>query len=450
MKKRALSLLLALTMLCTSAVNVFAGNTRIEFDQKVYTVDNKKGETFEVSVLVSENQGFNTMQGFIKYDPEVIEAVEAVDKDDVITFNSGRLDKPFFATNVIDGQINMVPGSTNPEYEGKADNRKTAGEVGIIKVAAIVDAFDENLRLKVIEDTGSLFTIKFKVVGEGTSNIEFEDVSLSITGETVEGWTENVAPATVIVGGSSSNENTTAETTAATTEVTTKALNTGSNGGGNVGGVTTQTTTSETTEETTEATTEEATEVTTDEVVKFNDIQAYPWAEAYINDLASRKIINGYADGSFKPADNVKRADFIIMVINAIGADKGQEITENFDDVSEGAYYYRAVGIAKELGIANGNGDGTFAPTSYITRQDMMIIAKKSLEIVKGSEITGNVDVLDKFADKNEISAYAVESLAAMVENSVVNGTGNNIEPKSNTTRAQAAVIISKALAMLG
>lgn len=449
MKKKALSLLLALTMLCTSAVNVFAGNTKIEFDQKVYTVDDKKGETFEVSFLVSENQGFNTMQGFIKYDPEVIEAVEAVDKAEVISFDTGRFDKPFFAANVINGQINMVPGSTNAEYEGKADNRKTAGKIGIVKVAAIVDSFDENLNLKVIEDTGVLFTLKFKVVGEGVSAIEFDDVSMSITSETVEGWTEKVTPATVIVGDGGQSDAATTEATE-TTETTTKST-TGSNGGSGTGKVTTtEATTEEISEETTEVTTEEATEATTVQTVEFNDIDAYPWAVSYINDLASKKIINGYEDGSFKPADNVKRADFIIMVINAMGVDNGQEIDDNFDDVAENAYYYRAVGIAKQLGIANGNGDGTFAPTSYITRQDMMIIAKKALEIAKGSEITGDAAVLDKFADKNEISAYAVDSLAAMVENAVVNGTGNNIEPKSNTTRAQAAVIISKVLAMLG
>lgn len=447
MKKKALALLLALTMMVTATVNVFAGNTTIEFGQNVYNPQ-EVGETFDVDIMITENQGFNTMQFFIKYDPEVIQAVEAVDGD-YITFLNGRTPKYFLSPTVIDNQINLVPGSTNSEYEGKANNRDTAGEIGIIKLAALVDAFDENLTLKVIEDTGLLCTIRFKVVGKGVSNISIENSQLSITSETVDAWSENVADATVVVGDSKVDEETTT-TTEATTEATTKSSS-GSNGGSGGGNGSSNSDDDEETtavEETTEATTQEETEATTQEIVapEFNDIAAYPWAVDYINNLAAKGIVNGYADGSFKPADNVKRADFLIMIVNAIGADNGQEITENFDDVVENAYYYRAVGIAKELGIANGNGDGTFSPTSYITRQDMMIIAKKALEVAKDTTITGDVSVLDKFADKDSISAYAVESLAAMVEQTIVNGTGNNIEPKNNTTRAQAAVIISKIL----
>jgi hypothetical protein len=125
----------------------------------------------------------------------------------------------------------------------------------------------------------------------------------------------------------------------------------------------------------------------------------------------------------------------------------GEEIApreDGFTDVDPNAYYADAVNTAKMLGIASGNGDGTFSPTSEITRQDMMILAKKALEFVNGENISGDVSVLDKFADKDDISAYAEESLAAMVNAGYVNGTGDNIEPKANTTRAQAAVVMSK------
>ena len=96
------------------------------------------------------------------------------------------------------------------------------------------------------------------------------------------------------------------------------------------------------------------------------------------------------------------------------------------------------------MGIATGNPDGSFAPNSFITRQDMMILTKKALESKLDTTLVGNTSVLDQFSDKNDISPYAVESLAAMVENNIVNGMGKGIAPKSNTTRAQAATIISK------
>ena len=70
-----------------------------------------------------------------------------------------------------------------------------------------------------------------------------------------------------------------------------------------------------------------------------------------------------------------------------------------------------AVGLAKDLGIANGNGDGTFSPASNITRQDMMILAKKALVYKLGKDITvENTDNLKGFSDYEDISAYALRA----------------------------------------
>jgi hypothetical protein len=175
-------------------------------------------------------------------------------------------------------------------------------------------------------------------------------------------------------------------------------------------------------------------------------LSTHPWAIEYINNLAAKGIINGYNDNTFKPGNNVKRADFIIMLLKSMGVDTIQAPKTNFSDVRTDKYYYNAVGLAKELGIASGNNDGTFNPESNITRQDMMILAKKAIEKSTNKQLTGNTTVLDKFADKTTISPYATESLAAMVEAGIVSGTGNNIAPKNNTTRAESAVIISKIL----
>ena len=218
-----------------------------------------------------------------------------------------------------------------------------------------------------------------------------------------------------------------------------------------------ETTTETTTEAENESTTEEGaviggadgeTDIT---VVSFSDVEDNFWGRSYITELASKGVVNGYPDGTFRPNDNVKRADFLIMLLRGLGVDTSAAATgDNFTDVEAGAYYANACAIAKEMGIATGNPDGSFAPNSFITRQDMMILAKKALESELGSEITGDVSVLDQFNDKAEISAYAVDSLAAMVEQGIVSGMGDGIAPKDNTTRAQAAVIISKIMENIG
>jgi hypothetical protein len=51
---------------------------------------------------------------------------------------------------------------------------------------------------------------------------------------------------------------------------------------------------------------------------------------------------------------------------------------------------------------------------------------------------------LDKFSDKTDISGYAVDSIAGFVNAGLISGSDWKINPRQNTTRAEAAVIIYK------
>lgn len=252
-----------------------------------------------------------------------------------------------------------------------------------------------------------------------------------------------------------------------TTETTTSSGNIshgGGGGGGGGGAAKTTTTTVATTEATTEATTadvEDDTETTTkaavkvgtfttpsgiviapptgDKTVEFEDIAHRAWAVDTINKLAAAGVINGKSNTEFAPDEYCKRADFILTVVNALGLEADYE--ENFSDVADSKYYAQAVGVAKALGIATGYEDGTFKPEDTITRQDMMILVAKTIEIL-GEDLSDDTAVLDSFADADEISAYAAPYVAKLVNAGVAQGTDAGIEPKALITRAQMAVLV--------
>lgn len=46
---------------------------------------------------------------------------------------------------------------------------------------------------------------------------------------------------------------------------------------------------------------------------KFSDV-ADEWFATYVNQLANMNVVNGYEDGSFKPNNNVSRAEFTKMI----------------------------------------------------------------------------------------------------------------------------------------
>lgn len=448
MKKKILSLLLCLSMVVVPVLSYGADNT-VSTDCQLSAETISVGDTLFADYKVTDNpMGFNSLTGFVYFDPAVLEAVD-IDytemPSDIIEYNN----IPLFPSNVVSNRVDFVPKAQDYDYNGKADNKTNAGKLGILKFAGYnsssVDGFLQNYT-----STGTVIRIKFKAVGAGSTDISFDKFTgANLTRGTQTSLNIQSAHSTVLVNGGSTDNG---DESTTTTETTTVKANTSNGGGGGGGGSTSRVTTT-TTEVTTDATTETTTasvestsETTTVQAVTFSDVPADYWGAKYINELASNKVVNGYSDGTFLPNNEVKRADFIIMLLKGIGVDVTKAPQSNFSDVENGAYYYNAVGLAKDLGIANGNGDGTFSPASNITRQDMMILAKKALVYKLGKDITvENTDNLKGFSDYEDISAYALESLSAMVKDGYVNGMdGNKIAPKATTTRVQAATVIYK------
>ena len=177
-----------------------------------------------------------------------------------------------------------------------------------------------------------------------------------------------------------------------------------------------------------------------EEMVYFSDLESVPWAKEAIEALAAKGVVSGPGDGTFRPNNKVTRAEFLKMLMTAFSLiDKNAAST--FSDVKEGMWYYEAVATAEKLGIVKGKGDGSFGVNEQITRQDMAVMAYRISLILDMNLGTGSGDV--QFADKSDISAYALEAVAAMQEKGIINGIGDNrFAPKNNATRAEAAVII--------
>ncbi len=436
-----------------SAVSVYAGSTELKIVTPSGSV--QQGDTFEVEIDVVSNTGFTSFDGLVEYDPSIIRLVGAgTTADDTLYYGDEDDKQRFITAAFINSMVNQIPSEGDSFYDGRANSKDTEAAIGAVKLANYVSMPDSNNKLSQITGTGTLCTLKFEAVGSGTTPIEIKNTLFS-NPEPVDRWHSDAsASLTVSANGSSKSEATTEKATETTTSSSSKSSSGGSSGGGGGGSssrkvsTTTEATTESTTEtetkdgvvieETVEATSQEAPAV--NNTVKFNDLSSVSWAESYINDLASKGIVNGYNDGTFKPNAAVKRCDFVVMLAKALDLPAG---SDNFSDVSADAYYASAVSAAKAAKIVNGNTDGTFAPDSLITRQDMMVIAKGALEYA-GVELTFDESVLDSFTDNAQISGYARNSVAAMVSAGIVNGTGSNVEPKGNTTRAQSAVIISK------
>lgn len=173
----------------------------------------------------------------------------------------------------------------------------------------------------------------------------------------------------------------------------------------------------------------------------LEDIDGYAWAENQISAVIAKGIMRSLSGNKFSPGEEITRGDFVFGLVRTLGLSAG--IDENFDDVKKSDYYYNELGVARKLGIVNGTGSKKFNPDTAITRQDMMTIVSRALEVSGKSKAEKPAD-LNKFADQSSIAAYARQSVAKVVAEGIIKGDGKNLNPLYNVTRAEAAVIMHR------
>ncbi|AZN39071.1 S-layer homology domain-containing protein [Paenibacillus albus] len=172
----------------------------------------------------------------------------------------------------------------------------------------------------------------------------------------------------------------------------------------------------------------------------FNDVERYAWAKNAIETLASKGVIEGVSVNSFAPAANITRADFMLLLAKTLGL--SADVNGNFADVLQGSYYYEAVGIAKALGFASGDEHQLFHPQASITRQEMMTLTARALVKLGTLKAGGSTVSLERFSDRADLSAYAAASVSALLDAGLIQGSSGKLNPRANTTRAEAAVFL--------
>lgn len=173
-----------------------------------------------------------------------------------------------------------------------------------------------------------------------------------------------------------------------------------------------------------------------EETITFADTENH-WAKDEISRFVKTEIINGYPDGTFKPDNNITRAEFSVLIYKMLSLSPVFE--KQFGDVTENDWHYKYINAVVNAGIVKGY-DGIFAPDTPISRQDMAVMVYRMLGITDGAENDY------EFKDHNSISAYAEDAVYALQKMNVINGSEGNFNPKNNATRAEAVKILSNAL----
>ncbi len=173
------------------------------------------------------------------------------------------------------------------------------------------------------------------------------------------------------------------------------------------------------------------------------------WYYKYVNACAALGILSGMGDGSFKPDNTVTRAELCVMIVRSTSDVISYRTDESivFNDVKKGKWYYDAITKCATMGIVFGVTPTEFKPDEPATREQIAALVSRVIRIAGSYGGNPLPDVSDPsqlealYPDHADISNYAKADALLCNRLSVMVGDSAGFRPKSNTTRAECAVI---------
>jgi lactocepin len=184
-------------------------------------------------------------------------------------------------------------------------------------------------------------------------------------------------------------------------------------------------------------TTKKITIIKTDKTPKsFKDVYNGFWAKEAIQSLNVQGVINGYDNGNFGVADNIKRIQAAQMIVRLLDLDTSNRPNPNLKDVTPDSYGYDVIATVADEGIMTGNLEGKFNAQSTLTRAQMAKI------LVEAFELKGTAEL--KFNDIGA-SPWAAGYVDTLRANGITTGyEDNTFKPKQNLTRSQFAMFLAR------
>lgn len=172
----------------------------------------------------------------------------------------------------------------------------------------------------------------------------------------------------------------------------------------------------------------------------FADVGQEHWAYSVIREMAAKHIIEGGRDGSFAPKREVTRAEFVTMLVRALGL-KAEGMSP-FTDVDSSKWYADDVAAAYSAGIVKGDAAGKFVPESRVTRQEMAALLVRAYELHTGSPAPAGT--LAAYTDAGTIGGWAKDAVGAASTLGFITGTPDGLfKPQAYATRAESAKVLA-------
>ena len=186
----------------------------------------------------------------------------------------------------------------------------------------------------------------------------------------------------------------------------------------------------------------------------FDDVPTDHWAYEQIRNFAAKNYVKGYDGNVFLPGQNITRAEFITILLNAFELmpekkeeeQEADEKTNVFSDNEPGKWYYDNMLDAYAAGVIAGT-DGNCDPERDISREEAAAMILRAVNNKK--MVLNNKTQIMIFEDDADISDWAKGSVRMLQAAGVLRGDNGCFYPKRNASRAEVVMMLANVLQAL-
>ena len=181
----------------------------------------------------------------------------------------------------------------------------------------------------------------------------------------------------------------------------------------------------------------------------FPDAQSDIYASE-INRAVQLGFISGFAeDNTFRPQSSLTREQIVSIVVEGLGITSDASVTSSgFNDVQSNRWSAAKIKKAQELGLVAGDGNGSFRPTDEVTRAELIAIMNKAAQYKNGTTNLVSNQPGGAFTD---IQGHWAQAVIADLSGfcgiaSSLNETGSAFYPNQAAKRNYAAAAMVRLL----
>jgi len=173
----------------------------------------------------------------------------------------------------------------------------------------------------------------------------------------------------------------------------------------------------------------------------FSDIQNH-WAKPFIQGLLDKELISGFSDGTFKPDDKMTRAQYAALLVKAFNPSAKRDGI-NFTDVADDFWAKDVIQQAYRGEFLSGFPDNSFKPNDNVQRAQVIVSLVNGLGL---SASDGTVlstyrdrDAIPDYA-KDEVNTATKKEMVVSYPKT------EQLNPTKDATRAEVAAMVYQAL----